>query len=79
MAKNSIQKRGLHDPDDYWNKDYDCGDGLVRGWTYAARPPIQEGVAYLRRQHGPTPLGAYGCGRVSCSYNSAIFMCNRVS
>ncbi|QDS73248.1 hypothetical protein FKW77_004131 [Venturia effusa] len=57
LAKNPLQERGLDDPDDYWNKRYDCGDGLVRGWRTALIGPIQDGVSYLRRQSGPVTLG----------------------
>ncbi|KAK1773126.1 hypothetical protein QBC45DRAFT_340583 [Copromyces sp. CBS 386.78] len=37
---------------------------------------IKEGVKYLRRRTGTPYIPAYACGQVSCSYNSAIFLCN---
>jgi len=50
-------------------------------WPVAGGNAIQDGINYLRRlsgrpSNGPGP-GA--CGRVSCSYNSAIYWCNDVS
>jgi hypothetical protein len=50
-------------------------------WPLADKGRIQEGISYLRTvpaapRNGPGP-GA--CGRVSCSYNAAIYWCNDVS
>jgi len=42
---------------------------------------IKEGIRYLRRVNGQPhhDAGPDRCGRVSCSYNSAIWWCNNVS
>lgn len=49
----------------------------------ASKFRIQEGISYLNRlPAGDRPLlppGPGACGRVSCSYNSAIWWCNDVS
>ncbi len=50
-------------------------------WPLADKGRIIEGIAYLRGvpaapRNGPGP--GY-CGRVSCSYNAAIYWCNDVS
>ncbi|KAK3953023.1 hypothetical protein QBC32DRAFT_397495 [Pseudoneurospora amorphoporcata] len=37
---------------------------------------INKGIKYLRRLTGTPYIPAYACGQVSCSYNSAIFLCN---
>ncbi|KAL5338580.1 hypothetical protein BJX70DRAFT_194892 [Aspergillus crustosus] len=39
---------------------------------------IQKGITYLRKVHGTPTMGPgpNACGRVSCSYNAAIFWCN---
>ncbi|KAK0701134.1 hypothetical protein B0T21DRAFT_300738 [Apiosordaria backusii] len=54
---------------------YDCN---VEGDNMASQLPIWEGIEYLRKlndtaKNGPGPEN---CGRVSCSYNSAIIWCN---
>jgi hypothetical protein len=43
--------------------------------------PIQNGIKYLRGVKGNPRAGPgpANCGRVSCSYNSAIWWCNDVS
>ncbi|KAK3897422.1 hypothetical protein C8A05DRAFT_39028 [Staphylotrichum tortipilum] len=51
---------------------------LCGNWPLANKGRIEEGIRYLRvvpaaPRNGPGP-GA--CGRVSCSYNSAIWWCN---
>lgn len=55
-------------------------DTLVcEGERYAATNRIQEGISYLRKVKGETQLSPYDCGRVSCSWHSAIVWCNDVS
>ncbi len=62
---------------------------VVKRWTYesyfcfgrwggARRDAIWEGMQYLHGVKGEPRLGGgWGvCGRVSCSYNSAIYWCN---
>ncbi|KAJ4413358.1 hypothetical protein N0V85_003589 [Neurospora sp. IMI 360204] len=77
---------GLHDPDHnlslaapveprgYYYKSWDCD--AVTWW--AGLSNIQAGLVYLngvpgKPSNGPGPGN---CGRVSCSYSSAIYWCN---
>lgn len=64
-ARDLHQKRGT----------VQCGN-----WPLADKGRIQEGISYLRGvpaapRNGPGPGN---CGRVSCSYNAAIWWCNDV-
>ncbi|OAQ63495.1 hypothetical protein VFPPC_14667 [Pochonia chlamydosporia 170] len=60
-------------------KTLNCGGGPYK-WATANSDVIREGIEYLRglsedpRQRPQNRPG--GCGRVSCSYNSAIWWCN---
>jgi hypothetical protein len=60
------------------NPDYFCNGP----WDKANLRRIREGSNYLRALKGiahlPADTKTY-CGRVSCSYNAAIFFCNDVS
>lgn len=50
-------------------------------YDYARKDATRDGIKYLRSVPG-TPANGPGpgnCGRVSCSYNSAIYWCNEVS
>lgn len=61
---------------DFYRAKYECGK-----WPKAREVPIINGIQYLRRVKG-RPYAGPGpakCGRVSCSYNSAIWWCNDVS
>lgn len=54
---------------------------VCRKYPPANSVPIWDGVRYLERLSG-SPANGPGpraCGRVSCSWNSAIFWCNDVS
>lgn len=62
-----------------WSKVI-CGAG-ERGWHPCKVRRIEEGIEYLRGlagvpRNGPGPET---CGRVSCSYQAAIWWCNNVS
>lgn len=47
---------------------------------YPARTTdIRAGISYLRRLGGGPWLGSRTCSRISCSYDSAIWLCNDVS
>lgn len=61
----------------YWDGDWKCGYG-DKGADIGA---IRVGVHYLRGLNGrpANGPGPGNCGRVSCSYNSAIWWCNDVS
>ncbi|GJN85895.1 hypothetical protein PLIIFM63780_009470 [Purpureocillium lilacinum] len=50
-----------------------CGN-----WPLTSKDRIQEGINYLRRLNGAprNGPGPSNCGRVSCSYNAAIWWCN---
>ncbi|KXX78412.1 hypothetical protein MMYC01_205883 [Madurella mycetomatis] len=54
-----------------------CGSAGY-GWEYAIKNDIQEGISYLRGVSGQPSMGPGpgNCGRVSCSYDSAIWWCN---
>ena len=58
---------------DMWDKN-DCGGGQPAYAEY-----IQQGAKYLARLGGKPLMPANSCHRVSCSYNSAIYLCNDVS
>lgn len=49
-------------------------------WPSASLPRIQEGISYLRGLPGQPsePPGPMACGRVSCSWDAAIWWCNDV-
>jgi len=47
-------------------------------WNFAGAVAIDEGIEYLNGL-GATFNQGRGCGRVSCSYNSAIYICADVS
>ncbi|CAI4217802.1 unnamed protein product [Parascedosporium putredinis] len=73
--ESGLARRG----DQGWRKRVvarkDCGDEGT-GWTSARR--IQDGINYLRKVTRDKPrfeVGRKECGRISCSYNSAIFVC----
>ncbi|QLI69713.1 uncharacterized protein G6M90_00g054910 [Metarhizium brunneum] len=59
---------------DFSNSKYFCGGR----WEYCNGGAIAEGRAYLYRVPGRPTNGAGpgACGRVSCSYNAAIWWCN---
>ncbi|GMG03635.1 unnamed protein product [Aspergillus oryzae] len=49
------------------------------GWGAADGNTVQEGVEYLKNDVAGKPTNGPGpgnCGRVSCSYNNAIWWCN---
>ena len=50
-------------------------------WQYQVTASFWEGLQYLRRIQGRVHMtpGPGACGRVSCSYDSAIVLCNDVS
>jgi hypothetical protein len=57
------------------------GDKICNNFPQGKKGPLQDGVNYLRGLNGmPTNgPGPGACGRVSCSYASAIWWCNDVS
>lgn len=61
---------------DFSNANYFCGGR----WQYCNGGAIAEGRAYLYGVAGKPSNGAGPgmCGRVSCSYNAAIYWCNDV-
>lgn len=50
-----------------------------QNWGYAYVDDIDDGIDYLGRLNGGCSVGAKSCSRISCSYDSAIFLCNDVS
>ncbi|KAI9367243.1 hypothetical protein BJX61DRAFT_547663 [Aspergillus egyptiacus] len=69
--------------DEDW-KDHPVGSGIVRryldirceGYLDAVPDRIREGIEYLRKVKGRPSLPPHTCGRVSCSWRSAIRWCN---
>lgn len=62
--------------------DFSRDKYVCRGrWPQCSADSIQDGINYLRGVSGqPTNgPGPGNCGRVSCSYDSAIWWCNDVS
>ncbi|PTB40428.1 hypothetical protein M441DRAFT_141907, partial [Trichoderma asperellum CBS 433.97] len=59
--------------------DFSGAQYFCRGrWPEALKEEIKRGIKYLRRVNGRPTNGAGpgNCGRVSCSYHSAIWWCN---
>ncbi|KAL2826231.1 hypothetical protein BDW59DRAFT_171895 [Aspergillus cavernicola] len=58
---------------DFYGAKYVCGR-----WSGARHNPIVDGIKYLRGISGRPGAGPGpgNCGRVSCSYDSAIWWCN---
>ncbi|KAH8764573.1 hypothetical protein BGZ57DRAFT_990518 [Hyaloscypha finlandica] len=50
----------------------------VRGWPWIGAIPsvIRDGITYLNNLNTRVDIGAHACARISCSYSSAIFLCN---
>ncbi|KAE9373604.1 hypothetical protein N431DRAFT_535069 [Stipitochalara longipes BDJ] len=46
------------------------------GWQSTLTGYITDGVTYLNRIGGRLSISAHSCSRISCSYNSAIYLCN---
>lgn len=61
---------------DFSRSKYFCG----RRWPRTGAGPIYDGINYLRRVPGrpANDAGPGNCGRVSCSYDAAIWWCNDV-
>ncbi|UNI21264.1 hypothetical protein JDV02_007269 [Purpureocillium takamizusanense] len=62
---------------DFSGGDVECLDSS-HGYGHAIKRRIQQGIRYLHGVHGRPhhEAGPEECGRVSCSYNSAIWWCN---
>lgn len=78
-AKRSEEPSSLTKRDFKYEKYYCWGED---GWHYSRKRgdsgDLQDGIDYLN-SIGGTPKEAPGsCGRVSCSYNMAIYWCNAV-
>ncbi|KAF5540313.1 hypothetical protein FPHYL_12086 [Fusarium phyllophilum] len=61
---------------DFSDSEYHCGGR----WLKCRTTIINQGISYLRRTKGKPKNGPGpgNCGRVSCSFNSAIWWCNDV-
>ncbi|EPE28261.1 hypothetical protein GLAREA_09381 [Glarea lozoyensis ATCC 20868] len=58
------------------NKDgRSCCRNNAQGWKYASTDRIQEGIRYLQR-FDICDVGPRTCNQISCSYDSAIILCN---
>ncbi|KAJ0419812.1 hypothetical protein BJY00DRAFT_324175 [Aspergillus carlsbadensis] len=65
--------------DDDEEEDENIRDYFCFGrWPGTSRRRIEEGVNYLRTVSGSPSMspGPGSCGRVSCSYDAAIYLCN---
>jgi hypothetical protein len=75
-ASTTFTKRGDQPgtKDDWWPAV--CGGFSAGQWDAAT-----DGVAYLKNHGGQWSVeaGPRVCGRISCSYDTAIFVCNDVS
>ncbi|KAF4830097.1 hypothetical protein CGCTS75_v006154 [Colletotrichum tropicale] len=58
--------------------DFEGAATVCDGWELANTARIREGISHLDGVDGKPHRGAgpASCGRVSCSYNSAIWWCN---
>ena len=79
MADDKVAARGLEARTDFRGARTVCGPGSF-GWSKASTYEIRNGIRYLngvsgRPSQGPGPGS---CGRVSCSWSSAIWWCNDV-
>ncbi|KAL2824483.1 hypothetical protein BDW59DRAFT_162370 [Aspergillus cavernicola] len=57
---------------DFDHTEYFCHDGVVNG----RKDQLRDGIDYLRSIGGTPEEAPNTCGRVSCSYNTAIYWCN---
>ncbi|KAF8866222.1 hypothetical protein BDZ45DRAFT_720358 [Acephala macrosclerotiorum] len=65
MAREANNKAALYCcPNDPW------------GWSSATTSIIEEGIDYLNHFNGLCGVGARSCVRISCSWNSGIYLCN---
>ncbi|KAK6859070.1 hypothetical protein PG990_014394 [Apiospora arundinis] len=53
----------------------DCNEPRDNNWGYAIGNEIQDGINYLRGLTGECSQTPGPCGRISCSWNSAISWC----
>ncbi|KAG4431436.1 hypothetical protein IFR05_013086 [Cadophora sp. M221] len=55
-----------------------CGNDcpLCPEWSYAFNYRIQEGISYLNKVKGTCNTDGHHCVRISCSWHSAIHLCN---
>ncbi|KAE8421910.1 hypothetical protein BDV36DRAFT_280240 [Aspergillus pseudocaelatus] len=76
-AKRSEESSSLMKRDFKYEKYYCWGED---GWHYARKRgdsgDLQDGIDYLNSIGGTPGQSAGSCGRVSCSYNMAIYWCN---
>jgi hypothetical protein len=74
-SASAVEKRELRDFNVNCNRPF--------GWEPADQQRILQGIDYLRglnmNDHPQNGPGPGNCGRVSCSFKSAIWWCNDVS
>ncbi|KAL0936837.1 uncharacterized protein CTRU02_209053 [Colletotrichum truncatum] len=65
----------LHGDNEFVGANYTCGNNT---WGHAITGQIEDGIQYLRKVVGKPKAhaGPQACGRVSCSFGSAIWWCN---
>ena len=59
--------------------DVHCIPVSGQNWRRANDVVIGQGIKYLRNNNLVCGVNPHSCSRVSCSYDSAIWVCNNVS
>ncbi|KAK0100755.1 hypothetical protein ONS95_007205 [Cadophora gregata] len=67
IASTSLESRNPRGPPD-------CHP--PQNWKPVGEAPLLDGIDYLHRIKGDIRFSARSCGRVSCSWNAGIFLCN---
>ncbi|PHH71012.1 hypothetical protein CDD82_6780 [Ophiocordyceps australis] len=79
--RDSACKKDKMRRNDFCKKEFNAGSFCRRRWKDCHWWAIKKGIKRLKRVRG-YPVNGPGpgkCGRVSCSYDSAIWWCNDVS
>ncbi|KAL2075558.1 hypothetical protein VTL71DRAFT_501 [Oculimacula yallundae] len=86
IASTSIAGRSASNyrggPDDKKGNRYcgqnnkDCPSCGNKKWGYAGKTHVEEGIKYLNKVTAACSAGGRKCVRISCSWHSAIFLCN---
>ncbi|POR31428.1 Uncharacterized protein TPAR_08361 [Tolypocladium paradoxum] len=73
--RTAVATRSLEARTDFTGAEYNC---LTQVWGSVNKKGYDEAVPYLQKHDGTPHMlpGPRVCGRVSCSYNTAVWMCN---
>ncbi|KAK0119329.1 hypothetical protein ONS95_008171 [Cadophora gregata] len=66
----------VHSRDTSYITDVNCIPVNGQNWNRANQGAIREGIAYLRRGSMACWINPHSCSRISCSWDSAIYLCN---